>query len=134
MTIVEFIERNIDDIEYAEWDVVLDDWYCLVENRQISWMLEDTLLSEVLTIFYNVLEVEPKDIKDCAKDVLEDKIDDIIDEKVHHTNDEFISYDDIYSEVVSTLGLDASEVHRMIYDAADLRGYDLRQDGFYTRT
>ena len=134
MTIVEFIERNIDDIEYAEWDVVLDDWYCLVENREISWMLEDTLLSELLTIFYNVLEVEPKDIKDCARYVLKDKIDDIIYEKVRHTNDEFISYDDIYSEVVSTLGLDADEVHRMIYDAADLHGYDLRQDGFYTRT
>lgn len=132
MTIVEFIERNIEDVERAEWGVVLESWYNLVEWGTISWALEDTLLSELLTIFYDVLGADPKDVKECAKEVLEDKIGDIIYEMVSSTNDRFISYDDIYSQVMSNLGLDADEVHSLIHEAVDQRGYDLRQDGFYT--
>lgn len=132
MKLEEFVERNIDDIERAEWGVVLEDWYNLVEWGNITWALEDTLLSELLTIFYDVLGAEPKDVKDCAKEVLEDKISDIIYEKVSQTNDRFISYDDIYSDVMSNLGFDADEVRSLIYTAADQCGYDLRQNGFYT--
>lgn len=132
MTIEQFIERNIDDIDRSEWGVVLEDWYNLAEWGTISWAQESTLLSEVLTIFYTVLDAEPKDVKDCAKEVLEDKINDIIYEKVSQTNDRFISYDDIYSNVMSNLGLDVDEVRSLIYEAADQRGYDVRESGFYT--
>ena len=132
MKIEEFIERNIDDIERAEWGVALESWYNLVEWGTISWALEDTLLSELLTIFYDVLGADPKDVKECANEVLEDKIGDIIYEKVGSTNDRFISYDDIYSQVMSNLGLDADEVHSLIHNAVDERGYDLRASGFYT--
>ena len=132
MTIEEFIERNIEDVERAEWGVVLEAWYNCVEWGNISWALEDTLLSELLTIFYDVLGAEPKDVKDCAKEVLEDKIGDIIYDKVSQTNDRFISYDAIYSEVMSNLGLDADEVRSLIYEAVDQRNYDARESGFYT--
>lgn len=132
MKIEEFIERNIDDIERAEWGIVLEDWYNCVEWGTISWALEDSLLSELLTIFYNVLGADPKDVKNCAKEVLEDKIGDIIYEKVNQTNDRFISYNEIYSDVMSNLGFDPDEVRSLIYEAADQRDYDVRESGFYT--
>lgn len=132
MTIEEFIERNIEDVERAEWGVVLEAWYNCVEWGNISWALEDTLLSELLSIFYDVLGADPKDVKDCAKEVLEDKIGDIIYDKVSQTNDRFISYDDIYSNVLSNLGLDADEVRSLIHEAVDQRSYDARASGFYT--
>lgn len=132
MKIEEFIERNIEDIERADWDVVLQDWYHCVDWGLINWALEDTLLSELLTIFYDVLGADPKDVRNCAKDVLKDKIGDIIYEVVGQTNDKFIPYNDIYSDVMSNLGFDPDEVRSLIHEAADLRGYDVRETGFYT--
>lgn len=132
MKIEEFVERNIENLERAEWGVVLEDWYNLVENRGVHWALEDTLLAELLIIFYDVLDADPKDVKDCAKEVLGNKINDIIHDKVHHTNHKFISYQDIYESIWSTFGLDTNEIYSMIDDAADRCGYDLRPHGFYT--
>lgn len=128
-----FIEKNIDDIEYLNYDVVIKEWYN--KANRIPGFYRDSLFDE----FMKIMSVADPEVFEHTKDIREQLMRKEIHKRLHASQINYIkgtlfTANSIIINIVTKLGLSDEELTKFADDAATKLGLEIICSGEYENT
>ena len=128
-----FIEKNIEDIEYLNYAVVIKAWYD--KANRIPGFYEDAFFDE----FMSVMSVADAKVFEHTKNIREqlmrkEMFDRIKTDHINFVPGAIIGMEDALPHIVTTLGLSEEELTKFADDAATKLGLQIMSSGEYKNT
>ena len=125
-----FIEKNIDDIEYLNYDVVIKAWYD--KANMIPGFYEDMFFDE----FMSVISVADPEVFEHTKDIREELMRKEMHERMHtlqinYRKDVVFTASSTIVNIVTKLGLSDEELTKFADSAATKLGLEILHSGEY---
>lgn len=125
-----FIEKNIDDIEYLNYDVVIKAWYD--KANQIPGFYEDAFFDE----FLYVISIADPEVFEHTEDIREQLMRKEMHKRMHTLQINYIkgtvfTASSTIMNIVTKLGLSDEELTKFADDAAKKLGLTILRSGEY---